>query len=153
MILLRKPESRETHYRGLRIYAAGDVHRGCMKIVEGLGLPKGAHVLDLGAGEGAFSQRLVDNGFRVTAVDIAPERFRAACPVRALDLNGDFHVHLDEKPDAITAIELVEHLQSPRHFIRECLSLLGTGGTLLFTSPNLESWVSRIRFLRSGRPA
>jgi 2-polyprenyl-3-methyl-5-hydroxy-6-metoxy-1,4-benzoquinol methylase len=143
----------EMEYEGLKICAVADTHRECMSIVKSLGLPAGTRVLDLGAGIGALSQRLLDHGFRVTAVDLAPDRYRAKAPIQAADLNSDFRLNLTERPSLITAIELVEHLQNPRHFIRQCLALLPAGGHLLMTSPNLESWVSRIRFLRSGRPS
>ena len=39
--------------------------------------PKGS-VLDMGAGEGALSRRLQEAGFEVRALDLMPERFRAA---------------------------------------------------------------------------
>ena len=142
----------ETEYRGLKINAASNLHAVCFSIIQTLDLPTGTRALDLGAGEGAFSQRLIDNGFAVLAVERQAEQFRADAPCLSIDLNENFDNKLTGKFDLIAAIEIIEHLYNPRHFIRNCLNLLNHQGYLLITSPNVESWVSRIRFLRHGRP-
>ena len=142
----------ETEYRGLKISAASNLHTACFSIIQTLDLLTGARALDLGAGEGAFSQRLIDNGFSVLAVERQAEQFRANAPCLRIDLNEDFDNKLTGKFDLIAAIEIIEHLYNPRHFIRNCLNLLNHQGYLLITSPNVESWVSRIRLLRHGRP-
>lgn len=144
------PNNGEPEYRGLKIHAVASLHEQCMALIEGLGLPPDAKVLDLGAGEGAFSQRLVDGGFQVCAAELEPGRFRPDVPCVNVDLNQDFHDKWNEKFDLVVAIEILEHLHDPRHFIRNCLQALKRNGLLLVTSPNAESWLSRIRFLRDG---
>jgi len=141
----------EKEYQGLKVRAASNLHKECISIIDGLNLPGGAMVLDLGAGEGAFSRRLIDRKFDVRAVELLPSRFQLPIPCYNLDLNSNFHDKFNDRYDLIVAIEIIEHLQNPRHFIRECLSLLKDNGYLLVTSPNLESWISRIRFIRDGR--
>ena len=141
----------EDEYRGLKIHAAPNLHSDCIALIRTLGLPNGAKVLDIGAGEGAFSQRLVDEGFKVSAVDFQPGRFQADVECRPMDLNMDFHDQWTDKFDTVVAIEIIEHLFNPRHFISNCLKVLKNDGYLLLTSPNTENWLSRIRFLRDGR--
>jgi len=141
----------ESEYKGLKIHAASNLHRRCFSAVERLGLQESSRVLDLGAGEGAFSQRLIDAGYDVVAVELDPARFQLKCPHYSLDLNFDFWDKLGQQFDTVVAIEIIEHLSSPRHFISNCLRLLKEGGSLLLTTPNLESWLSRIKFLREGR--
>jgi len=68
-----------------------------------------------------------------------------------LDLNSDFVDKIGVKVDLVVGIEIIEHLQNPRQFMVNCLNLLRDHGYLMITSPNLESWVSRIRFLRDGQ--
>jgi SAM-dependent methyltransferase len=143
-------EAAEPEYHGLKIHAAPFLHEQCMAVIETIHLPDDATVLDLGAGEGAFSQRLIDAGFRVSAAELEVGRFRANAPCQNLDLNRDFHDRWDQQFDLVEAIEIIEHLHNPRHFISNCLSALKSGGYLLVTSPNTESWLSRIRFLRDG---
>lgn len=140
----------ESEYRGIKIHAIPSLHEECMAQIEALRLPRNARVLDLGAGEGAFSQRLVDAGFDVNAVELDPGRFRLDLPVQNLNLNLDFHDKWNDKFDLVVAIEILEHLNDPRHFIGNCLQALDTNGYLVVTSPNTESWLSRIRFLRDG---
>jgi len=127
------------------------LHELCMDQIKALNLPNDARVLDLGAGEGAFTQRLLDaGGLHVNAAEMEPGRFRLNVPCQTIDLNQDFHHKWDQKFDLVVAIEILEHLHDPRHFIRNCLQTLTPNGYLLLTSPNTESWLSRIRFLRDG---
>lgn len=140
----------EPDYRGLKIHAIPSLHEHCMSVIESLHLPEKAKVLDLGAGEGAFTQRLLDAGLQVSAAELQSGRFRVGVPCQNLDLNFDFHDKWNQKFDLVVAIEILEHLHNPRHFISNCLETLDSDGFLLVTSPNTESWLSRIRFLRDG---
>lgn len=144
------PEVSESEYRGLKIHAIPSLHEECMARIEALRLPRNARILDLGAGEGAFSQRLLDAGFQVHAAELEPGRFRLDAPCQNLDLNLDFYDKWTPGFDLVVAIEILEHLHDPRHFIGNCLQALSPNGYLLVTSPNTESWLSRIRFLRDG---
>ena len=141
----------ETEYQGLKIKAASNLHAECMERIRRLGLRPGTRILDVGAGEGALSQRLIDAGFRVEAIDRECDSFRAQAPCHACDLNADFAAEWNERFALGVAAEVIEHLRDPRHFIENCLALLEPDGVLIVTSPNVESWISRIRFLRDGR--
>jgi SAM-dependent methyltransferase len=122
-----------------------------MSTVKSLALPYQAMVLDVGAGEGAFSQRLIDAGFLVTAVELEQQRFRCDTPCYNLDLNTDFSQRWPDKYHLVVATEIIEHLNNPKHFISNCLGAVRANGWLIVTSPNVESWLSRISFLRDGR--
>ncbi|MBN1671844.1 MAG: class I SAM-dependent methyltransferase [Kiritimatiellae bacterium] len=111
----------------------------------------GVAVLDLGAGDGAMSARLLEHGYTVEAVEIVPGRFQVAgVPCRPLDLNGEFAAGFERPFDGIVAIDVIEHLENPRDFLRNCARLLAPGGLALVTSPNVECWNSRLIFLRHG---
>jgi len=144
-------EGVEGSYRGLDIHTAANLHRDCIGLIRGLDLPARACALDLGAGAGAFSQRLMDSGFLVTAVEFTAGRFRADADCYNYNLNEDFGDRFPQAFDLVVAIEIIEHLLNPRHFISNCLRALKGNGYLLITSPNPESWLSRIVFLRRGR--
>lgn len=141
----------ETDYKGLPIRAASNLHEKCMSMIKELGLPDQAMVLDLGAGEGAFSKRLMDSSYRVIAVEREEGRYHCNAPCHNLDLNLDFAEHWPEKFNLVVATEIIEHLNNPRHFINNCLKTLKENGWLVVTSPNMECWLSRISFLRDGR--
>jgi len=144
------PDVSESEYRGLKIHAIPSLHEECMAQIEALHLPRNAKVLDLGAGEGAFTRRLLDAGLQVSAAELEPGRFRLDVPCQNINLNLDFCDKWDHRFGLVVAIEILEHLHDPRHFIRNCLQTLNSNGVLLVTSPNTESWLSRIRFLRDG---
>jgi Methyltransferase domain len=50
----------------------------------------------------------------------------------------------------ISAIEIIEHLHCPRHFLRQVRVLLDEHGYLLLTTPNVSHWVGRFHFLIRG---
>lgn len=114
--------------------------------------PEG-RVLDIAAGSGAFTRRLMDMGFTAIANDADARRWG----VPEIDLmNVDLDTAFAEKfagagVDAIAAIEIIEHLENPREFLRQCREILPTGGFMFVTTPNVTSAVSRAMFMRSGR--
>jgi len=138
------------NYNGYRIHALSGLHDFIAERMQQF-LPPNASVLDLGAGSGAMSSRLVDSGFRVTAMDLVPENFRLHT-VRFVEanLNKHFAFKLDQPQDAVVAVEVLEHLENPRHVLRECLRLLRPGGYLFLSTPNVDSPVSKSLFIRYG---
>jgi SAM-dependent methyltransferase len=109
-------------------------------------------VLDLAAGSGAMSLRLADLGYGVTATDYVPENFRlhGSIPFFRANLNTDFSAQHLGHFDAVMASEIIEHLENPRHFARECFRLLRPGGRLLLSTPNINSAASIVSFMRTG---
>jgi 2-polyprenyl-3-methyl-5-hydroxy-6-metoxy-1,4-benzoquinol methylase len=108
-------------------------------------------VLDLGGGTGAWASRLVSLGHNVTCVDQDLAGFALeSTPIIQADLNGDFADRISGAFSAITAIEVIEHLENPRHFLRQCMALLDDDGIILITTPNIECVSGRLRFLLRG---
>jgi SAM-dependent methyltransferase len=138
------------NYKGYRSHALAGLHDFVAeKIAQSL--PLNVDVLDLGAGSGAMSARLMDSGYRVTAMDLVPENFRArTVPFVAANLNQSFAAKLDQLQDGVVAIEVLEHLENPRHFLRECLNVLRPGGHLFLSTPNIDSPASKSLFIRYG---
>ena len=142
-------------YAGIRTEAAGNAHEEVAAEVCRLQLARSARVLDIAAGYGAFTARLADLGFLdVGANDVAPQKFSVAnVACTAVDLNDPtFAERFDGTFDLIVAIELVEHLESPAAFLRNASRLLRPRGCLVGSTPNVQSWLSRLQFLRTGAP-
>jgi cyclopropane fatty-acyl-phospholipid synthase-like methyltransferase len=140
----------ENSYKGLRIHALQGLHDFIAKLAKEY-LPPGAVLLDLAAGTGAMSLRMQDLGFNVTATDYVPENFKlTTVPFAQSDLNENFSAAYAVLFDAIIASEIIEHLENPRHFARECNKLLAPGGRIILSTPNIESSASVASFLRSG---
>jgi len=144
---------REKSYKGIGIGATGNVHTRVAELIQQLKLSSTTRVLDLGAGQGAFCARLLDMGFHdIEACDIAPDKFKVAgIPCRQVDLNQDhFDVLFKKKFDLIVAQEILEHLDSPTNFFSSVKNMLNPGGILIISTPNVQSWYSRLLFLRNG---
>jgi len=147
---LQSPES--NNYCGLRIHALPGLHELLGNICSNY-LKRGAHILDLAAGSGAMSMRLKDLGFQPVAADYVLENFRAKdIPFHQLDLNENFSekIRNNRHFDAIMASEIIEHLENPFHFFRQCSELLKPEGVLILSTPNTQNTASVINFLRDG---
>jgi 2-polyprenyl-3-methyl-5-hydroxy-6-metoxy-1,4-benzoquinol methylase len=112
-------------------------------------------VADLAAGEGAFSVKLKELGHDVRAVDFSSTNWKVPeIPLDIRDLDSEFAASVVSEHgqfDAVFAIEIIEHLENPFRFVRECARLLKPGGLLFLTTPNVEAVNSRLIFLYSGR--
>jgi SAM-dependent methyltransferase len=106
-------------------------------------------ILDVGCGTGAWLARLHAEGFtNLTGIDrdTAQWSFSGARSA-AVDLNQPSWPGLTGNYALITAIEVVEHIENIGSFFDNLVTLLAPGGTILITTPNVESLASRFRFL------
>src|SRR6266852_2747895 len=113
----------------------------------------GIRAADLGSGPGAMAARLHSFGCDVLAVDRTAEGFEAGLPHVALDFDqNDFASELGPASfDLVTAIEVIEHVESPIGFLRNIGRLLAPRGVALITTPNVDSLPARAKFLLTGK--
>ncbi len=105
----------------------------------------GARVLDLGCGDGYWSERLRAFGYTVTATDVprqypnedADVLYPAAIMV---DANGPLPFP-NASFDLVWCSEVIEHLRNYRGAVREALRVLRPGGSYIFTTPNSYFWL------------
>lgn len=71
-------------------------------------------------------------------------------PFEPLDLNTEFSKTIGKLYDALTATEIIEHLEDPRQFLRQCFACLKPGGKLLLSTPNLETALNKAIYVTSG---
>ncbi len=141
----------KSHYNGLVMHCAPGTHKAAISLLLRHNVPR-TSVLDLASGSGAMLARLRDIGFtQLHAIEPKVERFQLGdINPLAIDLNSEFCAKFDRSFALISAIEIIEHLDAPRHFLLQVRTLLQEGGYLLLTTPNVSNWIGRIKFLLSG---
>lgn len=106
---------------------------------------RGAKVLDVGCGGGILSESLAAAGAEVTGIDLAPR----VLDVARLHLH-ESALHVDYREisvealatqapgafDAITCMEMLEHVPDPGSVIDACAQLLKPGGRLFLSTLN-----------------
>jgi len=113
----------------------------------------GIHAVDLGSGPGAMAARLLGLGCDVLAVDHDDAGFEGGVPHRLVDFNQpNFAAAVGEHNfDLVTAIEVIEHVESPIGFLRNIGRLLTPHGVAVLTTPNVDSLPARVKFLFAGK--
>jgi len=106
---------------------------------------RGARVLDVGCGGGLLSEAMARSGADVTAIDLAPDLLEIA---RLHGLESGVRVDYrqtsieallaaGEAPyDAITCMEMLEHVPDPSSIVTTCGQLLKPGGALVVSTLN-----------------
>jgi len=107
------------------------------------GVPHGT-LLEVGAGFGTFCEEVQQSGFfkRVIAVEPTPD-LAETCRRRGLEVieKPIERVRFEhETMDVVASFEVIEHLFSPREFVGSCASVLGPGGLLMLTCPNVRGF-------------
>lgn len=130
---LQEHTSRNTHNVVERLL------RGC----EGV-----RRVLDIPAGEGAFTQRLVAD-YQMTSADVLDCLKVEGCTPARADMNERLPWD-DGAFDAVVTIDGIEHIERPFDFVLECHRVLRPGGCLILSTPNISALRSRWRYLLTG---
>ena len=106
---------------------------------------RGARVLDVGCGGGLLSEALARAGADVVAIDLAPELVKVA---RLHGLESGVRVDYRVQPvealaeaeagtfDAVTCMEMLEHVPDPAAILRACAAALKPGGRLFVSTLN-----------------
>lgn len=117
----------------------------------------GANILDLGSGQGALSQRLVDLGYNVISVDKDENNFKCR-GAQFVKVNFDklqevesFVTKYENYFDAVIGIEVIEHVENQWEYIRTLYKMCKPGGCVIISTPNVTSWLSRLNFVLNGK--
>ena len=113
-------------------------------------------VIDIGTGSGNLLREL--NGYmlmkNVYGIDksifLSEQNAQYADRISSVDLNFDKMPFEDNKFDVAFALQTVEHLENPWHFVRETYRILKGKGKFLVSIPYGRDLASRLLFLFSG---
>ncbi len=139
-------DAREWDRRWLdkRLHAHGEPSTVVLNVLERL---RPGHALDLGCGSGRHAVWLAERGWRVTAVDFAPEALRQARE-RAAEVGVEVDwIEADlvdyEPPEGAFDLVLLAYLHVPAHERRAILAkaeaAVASGGTLLLVGHDLTN--------------
>ncbi len=100
------------------------------------------HLIEVGCFRGDFLRSL-PAGYRLHGLELSTEAARTAAASGIEMLGGTVAEALaaGKRFGCVVAIDVVEHLQDPLAFVRECLGLLSPGGVCVFTTGDPSSWL------------
>jgi 2-polyprenyl-3-methyl-5-hydroxy-6-metoxy-1,4-benzoquinol methylase len=113
----------------------------------------GHRILDIGCGEGILAAELKAAGNQVSGTDfLATPQHRADLEhYMPLDLDGGIQPLIDQLPgqtfDRILLLDVLEHLRDSGQILRECKGLLGSGGRVIVSVPNVANITVRLSLL------
>lgn len=117
-----------------------------------LGDFQGQNFLDLGCGSGYVCLHAKRQGAQTSVgidIEATGEAIQSATDWQFLLANLDTPKWTDGlKPgtfDLVTAFDILEHIDSPWLFLAQIKPLLSPQGSLVLTTPNIQSWERRLR--------
>jgi SAM-dependent methyltransferase len=108
--------------------------------------PAPGRLLDVGCGPGDFVLAVEKFGWQASGIEISQRQVDAGVARgAALSVCADFlQFGSAEQYDAITFNHVLEHVRSPRAYLRHARKLLSPSGTLIIAVPNFNSLSRRI---------
>lgn len=105
----------------------------------------GGRLLDVGCGWGLFMERAKARGFAVSGIELSPQPAEYVRSRLGLEVSGE---GLEKEPpasfDAVTMMDVLEHVTSPREFAAQALRALKPGGWLAVNVPNALGFTNEI---------
>lgn len=109
-------------------------------------------LVDVGCGTGDLWRAAHDRFARYVGIDaVRYPGFPADVPFERGDLDRDPLPVADASADATAAVEVIEHLENPRAFVRELVRVTRPGGWVVVTTPNQLSGLSLLTLLMKGQ--
>ena len=116
----------------------------------------GKTVLDVGCGGGILAEAMARRGVDVLGIDLSIKPLRVA-QLHAME-SGIDHLHYREVAvetlaaelaghfDAVTCMEMLEHVPDPASVVRACAALVKPGGWVFFSTlnRNAKSWLMAV---------
>jgi 2-polyprenyl-3-methyl-5-hydroxy-6-metoxy-1,4-benzoquinol methylase len=127
------------------LISAGQSHTAIYRSVANLISTYAGKVIDVGCGRGNFLNFIDLSKQQYFGADIIryPE-FPQDCKFIESDLDTCTIKLPDNYAEVVCSIETIEHLENPRTFMRELVRITAPGGTIVVTTPNQLSLLSKL---------
>jgi len=113
---------------------------------------RGGCLVDVGCGQGDLYSHLGSRVSRYIGIDVVRyENFPEEAEFCPLDLDSGRMPLPDASADAVAAVEVIEHLENPRDFLRKLVRLAKPGGWVIVTTPNQLSLLSLLTLVVKHR--
>lgn len=113
---------------------------------------RGELIIDVGCGTGSLFPFVRERFQRYVGVDaVRYEGFPDDAEFHKVDLDTGRAPFPEECADAVVAVEIIEHLENPRAFMRELARLTKPGGCVVVTTPNQLSLLSLLTLIVKKR--
>ena len=113
-------------------------------------------VLDLGCGNGSFSNLIAQNGYEAVGIEeseqgiaIARDNF-PSCEFMQASIYDLPFAHLQHSFDVVIAVEVIEHLFYPKELVKASRKCLKPGGQLILTTP-YHGYLKNLALALSGK--
>jgi 2-polyprenyl-3-methyl-5-hydroxy-6-metoxy-1,4-benzoquinol methylase len=111
-------------------------------------LNSGGVLVDVGCGSGRLWSFVGDRVDRYLGVDVIRyDGLPEAIEFIPFDLDSGKVSLADGSADLVCAVEVIEHLENPRAFVRELVRLVKPGGFVIVTTPNQLSLLSKLTLI------
>ena len=155
---MRGPVTVEDHFDGIfrgkkRIEYDVDLQRAGLKdrkiarFLQECGV-RGSRCLDVGPGTGRWLTFLKQQGASyLAAIDVSGESLERCAPLcdrtQKADVETERFAFDTDSFDIVISIEVLEHLGNPDGYLSEIRRVSKNGGSILMSTPNLASFISR----------
>jgi len=123
-------------------------YQRCLNEIAAFTPPTGVRLLEVGSYCGIFLQEAKKRGWDVRGVEPSAWASTYAREIVKVDVAQGFlsDVVKDSRGsyDVVASWDVLEHVENPDKFLRECASQLGGGGLLCLSTLDVDTWLPRL---------
>lgn len=129
------------------------IYKAILRVMQKAGV-QGGTLLDVGCGEGHLRRFALEVVDRYIGTDIVRyQGFPPEAEFLSTNLESGCVPFADDSMDVVAAVEVIEHLENPRAFVRELARCVRPGGVVVVSTPNQLSALSLMTLAMKQRHA